>query len=113
MPETRPAVPGIRLKAKFALVSVGHSGPEQVRPAANVDAQLPAGLKGNRNGWSAEPVHLNDDHPFAAGISQVNKHQPASLDRAQPRRLTGEVPPVEKNHRFADGQFSGQLLDRR
>ena len=28
-------------------------------------------------------------------------------------RLAGELPPVEEDHRFADGQFLGYLTDRR
>ena len=36
----------------------------------------------------------------------------ASLDGAQPWRLACELPPVEEDHRFADGQFLGRLTDR-
>jgi hypothetical protein len=52
----------------------------------------------------ADPVHLDDDHSFAADVGQVDEHQRASLDGAQPRRLARELPPVEESHRFADGQ---------
>ena len=60
----------------------------------------------------ANPVHLDDDHAFAADVGQVDEHQRASLDGAQPRRLASELPPVEEDHRFADGQFLGYLTDR-
>jgi len=60
----------------------------------------------------ADPVHLDDDHAFAADVGQVHEHQRASLDGAQPRRLACELPPVEEDHRFADGQFLGYLTDR-
>jgi hypothetical protein len=60
----------------------------------------------------ADPVHLDDDHAFAADVGQVDEHQRASLDGAQPRRLACELPPVEEDHRFADGQFHGYLADR-
>ncbi len=58
------------------------------------------------------PVHLDDDYAFAADIGQVDEHQRASLDGAQPRRLACELPPVEEDHRFADGQVLGYLTDR-
>ena len=60
----------------------------------------------------ADPVHLDDDHAFAADVGQVDEHQRASLDGAQSRRLACELPPVEEDHRFADGQFLGYLTDR-
>ena len=60
----------------------------------------------------ADPVHLDDDHAFAADVGQVDEHQRASLDGAQPRRLACELTPVEEDHRFADGQFLGYLTDR-
>jgi len=60
----------------------------------------------------ADPVHLDDDHAFAADAGQVDEHQRASLDGAQPRRLACELPPVKEDHRFADGQFLGYLTDR-
>jgi hypothetical protein len=60
----------------------------------------------------ADPVHLDDDHAFAADVGEVDEHQGASLDGAQPRRLAGELPPAEEDHRFADGQFLGYLADR-
>jgi hypothetical protein len=60
----------------------------------------------------ADPVHLDDDYAFAADIGQVDEHQRASLDGAQPRRVACELPPVEEDHRFADGQFLGDLTDR-
>ena len=44
----------------------------------------------------ADPVHLDDDHAFAADVGQVDEHQRASLDGAQPRRLSCELPPVEE-----------------
>src|SRR6202011_3749747 len=58
---------------------------------------------------SGNPVHLNDDHAFGADVGQVDEHQRASLDGAQPRRLACDLPPVEEDHRFADGQFLGYL----
>jgi hypothetical protein len=60
----------------------------------------------------ANPVHLDDDHAFTADVCQVDEHQRASLDGAQPRRLARELPSVEEDHRFADGQFLGYLTDR-
>ena len=60
----------------------------------------------------ADPVYLDDYHAFAADVGQVDEHQRASLDGAQPRRLACELPPVEEDHRFADGQFLGYLTDR-
>jgi hypothetical protein len=35
----------------------------------------------------ADPGHLDDDDAFAADVGQVDEHQRASLDGAQPRRL--------------------------
>ena len=32
----------------------------------------------------ADPVHLDEDHAFAADVGQVDEHQRASLDGAQP-----------------------------
>jgi hypothetical protein len=63
---------------------------------------------------SARPTsrrHRPASSPSAA-FGQVDEHQRASLDGAQPRRLACEVPPVEEDHRFADGQFLGYLTDR-
>ena len=58
---------------------------------------------------SWRPESPDDDYAFAADIGQVDEHQQASLDGAQPRRLVCELPPVEEDHRFADGQFLGYL----
>ena len=44
----------------------------------------------------ADPVHLDDDHAFAADVGQVAEHQRASLDGAQPWRLACEIPPSRK-----------------
>jgi hypothetical protein len=44
----------------------------------------------------ADPVHLDDDHAFAADVGQVDEHQRASLDGAKPRRLACELPPIEE-----------------
>ena len=44
----------------------------------------------------ADSVHLDDDHAFAADVGQVDEHQRASLDGAQPRRLACELPPSRK-----------------
>ena len=33
----------------------------------------------------ADPVHLDDDHAFAADVGQVDEHQRAPPDGAQPR----------------------------
>jgi hypothetical protein len=32
----------------------------------------------------ADPVHLDDDHAFAADVGQVDEHQRASLEGTQP-----------------------------
>ena len=44
----------------------------------------------------ADPVHLDDDHAFAADVGQVDEHQRASLDGAQPRRLASNSRPSRK-----------------
>ena len=60
----------------------------------------------------ADPVHLDDGHAFASDVGQVHEHRRVSLDSAQPRRLACELPRVEEDHRFADGEFPGYLTDR-
>ena len=62
--------------------------------------------------WVSRSIHLDDDHAFAVDVGQVGEHQRASLDGAQPWRFACELPPVEEDHRFADGQFLGHLTDR-
>jgi hypothetical protein len=44
----------------------------------------------------ADPVRLDDNHAFAADVGQVDEHQRTSLDGAQPRRFTCELPPSRK-----------------
>jgi hypothetical protein len=68
----------------------------------------------------ANPVHLDDDHAFAADVGQVDEHQRASLDGAQPRRLACELPPVEKiidsrtaSSSLPDGSLPGRQVAAR
>ncbi len=44
----------------------------------------------------ADPVHLDDDHAFAADVGQVDEHQWASLDGAQPGGLPVNSRPSRK-----------------
>jgi hypothetical protein len=55
----------------------------------------------------ADPVHLDDDHPLAADIGQVNEHEPTSLDGPQPGRIAGESWAIQEDRRLAYGQFRG------
>src|SRR5579862_2882422 len=71
------------------------------------------------DGGAEIPDHIDAPRRQGGGLGaairmpgEVDEHQRASLDRAQPWRLAGELRPVEEDYRFADGQFLGYLTDR-